>query len=218
MKTIGETWQEVKETKNENSGNWLTATRVRNDLFILLYSFHCLIDLSKRMCPSNATPLRDYYDLCLTQTLLVSAIPDTAFFLKGYSIHGNDRVSTDAKNKHGDVLKAVESHIRHTRIRTDPKYLETVTVKISLNDVDYLISCVYSASKLNQYRIRPQLIIVLIDLLIAESNKLGCETMLIIVDINFENTNWKQMPSTDYSEALVVVKLFDNQFPTSNNY
>ena len=52
----------------------------------------------------------------------------------------------------------------------------------------------------------------LIDLLIAESKKYGCETILIAGDLNFENTNWKQMRSTDYSEALVVEKLFGNSF------
>ena len=44
----------------------------------------------------------------------------------------------------------------------------------------------------------------LIDLLIAESKKHGCETILIVGDLNFENKNWKQMRLTDYSEALVV--------------
>ena len=50
------------------------------------------------------------------------------------------------------------------------------------------------------------------DLLIAKLQELGCETILIVGDINFENTNWKQMRSTDYSEAFVVQKLFKNSF------
>ena len=172
-----------------------------------------MIDLSKRLCLSNAISISDYYDiLCLTETWLISAIPDTALFSKSYSIHRNDRLSTDAKSKHGGVLLDGKSRIRHTRIRIDPKYLETMTVKISLHEFDYLICCVYSALKPSQYRIPPQLMIDLIDLLIAESKKHGCETILIVGDLNIENTNWKQMRSTDYSEDLVVEKLFENSF------
>ena len=133
-------------------------------------------------------------------------------FLNSYSIHRNDRLSTDAKSKHGGVPIAVKSRFQHTRIRIDPKYLETVTVKISLDEVDYNICCVYSTPKPSQYRIPPQIMIDLIDLLIAESKKHGCETILIVGDLNFENTNWKQMRSTDYSEDLVVEKLFGNSF------
>ena len=135
------------------------------------------------MCLSNAISISDYYDLLwLTETWLVSAIPDTALFLNSYSIHRNDRLSTDAKSNHGGVLIAVKSHIRHTRTCVDPKYLETVTVKISSHEVVYLICCVYSAPKPSQYRIPPQLMIDLIDLLIAESKKLGRETILIVGD------------------------------------
>ena len=210
---IGETWQEVEIGENENSGNWRTTPPVQNDLFSLLYNVRSLIDLSKRICLSTAFLISDYYDLlCLTETWLVSAIPDTALFLNGYSIHRNNRLSTDAKNKHGGVLIAKISRIRHTRIRIDPKYLETVTVEISLHEVDYLICCVYSALKPSQYRFLPQLMINLIDLLIVESKKHGCETILFVGDLNFENTSWKQMRSTDYSEALVVGKLFENSF------
>ena len=143
---------------------------------------------------------------------LVSANLNTAIFLISNSIHRNDRLSTDAKNKHGGVLIAVRSHIRLTRTGIDPKYLETVTVKISLHEVEYLICCVSSAPKPSQYRFPPQLMFDLIDLLIAESKKLGSETILIVGDINCENTNWKQMRSTDYSEALVVQRLFENSF------
>ena len=210
---IGETWQEVKLGKNEKSGNWLTAPTVQNDLFIVLYNVRSLIDLSKRICVSNAILISDYYDLlCLTETWLVSAIPDTALFLNSYSIHRNNRLSTDAKSNHGGILIAVKLRIRHTRIRIDTKYLETVTVKISLHEVDYLICCFYSAPKPSPYRIPPQLMIDLIDLLIAELKKHGCGTILIVCDLNFENTNWKQMRSTDYSEALVVEKLFEDSF------
>ena len=147
---IGETWQEIEIGKNKNSGNWLTAPPVQNDLFILLHNVRSLIDLNKRMCLSNAISKSDYYDLlCLTETWLMSAIPDTAILLNSYSIHRNDRLSTDAKSKQGgaSTLIAVKSHIRHTRIRTDPKYLEKVTVKTSLHEVDYPICCVYSSPK-----------------------------------------------------------------------
>ena len=124
------------------------------------------------MCLSNAVSLSNYYDLLRsTETWLLSAIPDTAFFLDSYSLHINVRLSTDAKSRHGGVLKAVKSHFRHTRIRIDSNYLETVTVKISLHEVDYLICGVYSEPKPNQYKIPPQLMIDLIDLLIAESKK-----------------------------------------------
>ena len=93
---IKETWQEVEMSKNENSGKRLTAPPVQNDPFIL-HNVRSLIDLSKRMCLSNAISISDYYDLlCLTETWLVSAIPDTALFLNSYSIHRNDRLSTDA--------------------------------------------------------------------------------------------------------------------------
>ena len=133
MKKI-ETWQEVEISKNENLGNLLTAPLVQNDLCILLYNVRSLIDLSQRICLSNAISINDYHDLlCLTETWLVSAIPDTALFLNSYSIHRNARLSTDAKSKHGVVLIAVKSRFRHTRVRIDPKYFETVTVKISLH-------------------------------------------------------------------------------------
>ena len=139
------------------------------------------------MCLSNAISISDYYDLlCLTETWLVSAFTNTALFLKSYFIHRNDTLSTDAKSKHGGVLIAVKSLIRHTRIRIDPKYSETVTVKISLHEVECIICCLYSAPKPSQYRIPPQLSIDLIDLLIAESRKLGCETILIVGDIGLE--------------------------------
>ena len=157
------------------------------------------------MCLPNAISKRDYYDLlCLTETWLVSAIPDAELFLKSYSIHRNNRLSTDAKSKHGRLLIAVKSHIRHTGTRIDPMYLETVTVRSSLHEVDYPIRCVYSARKPSRYPVSAQLSVSLIDLLIAESKKLGAETILIVGDVNFENRNRKQIRSTDYSEALVV--------------
>ena len=106
----------------------------------------------------------------------------------------------------------MKSRIRHTRFRIDRKYLQTMTVKISLHEVYYLICCVYSAPKPNRYQFPPQLIIDLIDLLIAKSKKHGCETILTLGDLNFENTNWKQLRSTDYSEALVVESFFGNSF------
>ena len=34
----------------------------------------------------------------------------------------------------------------------------------------------------------------------------------MVGNINFQNTNWKQIRSPDYSEALVAAKLFENSF------
>ena len=148
---VRETWQEVELSKNEKSGNWLTSLLVQNDLFFLLNNFRSLVDLSKRICLSNAISINDYYDLlCLTESWLVSAVLDTALFLNRYPIHRNDRLSTDTKSKHGVVLIAAKLCIRHTIICIESKYLETVAVKISLHEVDYLICCVYSAPKPSQ--------------------------------------------------------------------
>ena len=78
--------------------------------------------------------------------------------------------------------------------------------------LNYFFCCVYSASKPSRYRNRPQVFFDLIDLLTAKCKKLGRETIFIVGDMNFKNTNWKQMRSTDYSEALVVGKFFENSF------
>ena len=135
-------------------------------------------------------------------------IPETAVFLEQFTIFRNERLSVNGISKQGGVLIALKRTIRYTKVENN--YPDTISKLFELGK-KYLHCCMYSAPKNNQDRLDTTTISA-----INASTELaqikGCDAVYIVGDINFDNTNWNQMTSTDDSECIILDKLFENNY------
>ena len=142
--------------------------------------------------------------ICLAETWLVPEIPDNALFLNNFVIHRNDLNTVNGQRKHGGVLIPVHKSIQHWRLFIDSKFPDTVLVQLEFNDYRCLLCCIYSAPINSPYRHSPIFLLELLECLDELRRNHVTNLTMLVGDINFENTNWHHMESSNLDDALVL--------------
>ena len=148
----------------------------------------------------------------MTETWLVPETPDNSPFLNNFVIHRNDRNTVRGQTKHGGVLIAVDNSIQHRRLIIDSKFTDTVLVQLEFFDYRCLLCCIYSAPKNSSYRHSPILLLELLKSLDELSRNHVTNLTMLVVDINFDNTKWHHVESSNWDEALVLEELFEHNY------
>ena len=158
------------------------------------------------------TNCNHYKIINLTETWLVPEIPDNALFLNNLVIHRNDRNTVNGQTKHSGVLTAVHNSIQHRRLIIDSSLTDTVLVQLEFNDYRCLLCCIYSALKNSLYRHSTILLQELLECLDEQSRNHVTNLTMLVGDINFDNTNWHHMESSNLDKALVLEELFEHNY------
>ena len=153
------------------------------------------------------------YDLiCVCETWLTEDVTNASIFLENYEVYRNDRtVTASRKSRHGGVLIAVSNRIAHEPIRMKCPKADYLVVKIELKERSLILCCIYNAPFSNVYQWTHDELSGFLE----EINdlKLALEPsrcdIIITGDINFSQTNWKTLSSSDLYEIPILEKFTD---------
>ena len=158
---------------------------------------------------SNIILSNDYDIICLSETWLTENIPDNALFLPAHIITRCDRPTNSTKPKHGGVFIAVKQSLAFTKLEIHT----TDCVGLLLNTPTPLIlCCIYSAPNESKYKLSTDDFNKLLNMLTDYSNEFQCPNILLVGDINFANTHWQTLQSTQKHEQLVLQTFTDMNF------
>ena len=135
---------------------------------------------------------------------MVPEVPDEALILTGFSIARYDRPTADLKSKHGGVLIAYKNHIQSENLSTIPLDHEHVALKISSDHLSYMLCCIYNPPQNSPYRWKAQELQLIVKSLNQIQLEQNCGPNVLVGDINFSETNWKTMDSSNAHERLVL--------------
>ena len=177
----------------------MTNDTKQNEIDILLFNVHSLLDLSRRFVFANSTLIQNYHIICLTETWLTEHIPTEALFLSNYSVFRNDRTSEDGKSKHGGVLIAVHKSIKSKEILVNNPGDDYVIVQLTSQSKKFLIACIYNPPQNSPYNWSASKVQEFFSVLLAKKKSYKCQFVIITGDINLPNTKWSNMESScDY--------------------
>ena len=173
------------------------------------FNTRSILDINRRIKLSNIILSNDYDIICLSETWLTENIPDNALFLPAHIITRCDRPTNSTKSKHGGVLIAVKQSLAFTKLEIHT----TDCVGLLLNTPTPLIlCCIYSAPNESKYKLSTDDFNKLLNLLTDYSNEFQCPNILLVGDINFANTHWQTLQSTQKHEQLVLQTFTDMNF------
>ena len=78
--------------------------------------------------------------MCITEKWLTAEVTNEALFLHSYFMYPKDSKITDFKSKHGGVLIAVKSSLKHKNVDIPLIHDDFNVVKINIS-MSYLIIC-----------------------------------------------------------------------------
>ena len=140
--------------------------------------------------------------MCITETWLTTEVTNEALFLPSYFIYRKDRKITDFKSKHGGVLIAVKSSLKHENVDIPLIHDEFIVVKINLLMFALIICCIYHAPEQSNYRWAVNDFLKFLEKIKNSIVDTNCLVMLT-GDINFTETSWAKMSSTkDYDQLI----------------
>ena len=135
---------------------------------------------------------------------MVPEVPDEALFLTGFSIARYDRPTADLKSKHGGVLIDYKNHIQIEKLSTIPLDHKHVNLKISSDHLSYILCCFYNPPQNSPYRWKAQELQLIVKSLNDIQLGQNCGPIILVGDLNFSETNWKTMDSSNADERLVL--------------
>ena len=178
-----------------------------------------LLDLDRRLCLSNCINSTDYSFLCLTETWLTPDVPDQALFFSNYAIFRGDRQSYCGRTKHGGTLIAVKQtpSLRCTKIENGFPDEDCVVIEAKIVDKlqtqrSLIICCLYNPPRNSPFLWNHSKLETLIGNLVRMQTEIDAEGTLLIGDLNFNNTNWGCLQSTDAYESPFLDVLIQHNF------
>ena len=176
---------------------------------ILTYNARSLLDLNKRTKFANVMTSVSLDVICITETWLTPDIPNAALFLPNYHIYRSDRKIDETRiTKHGGVMIAINSHVNHKIIETLCTNDDHVVCKLTCNDYDsLLLCCIYNAPFPSSYQWNENELLALLHELENLATENHCNDIVLTGDLNFSNTNWRNMSSRNDYEATTIEKL-----------
>ena len=178
-----------------------------------------LLDLDRRLCLSNCINSTDFSFLCLTETWLTPDVPDQALFISNYAIFRGDRQSYCGRTKHGGTLIAVKQtpSLRCTKIENGFPDEDCVVIEAKIVDKlqtqrSLIICCLYNPPRNSHFLWNHSKLETLIGTLVRMQTEIDAEGTLLIGDLNFNNTNWGCLQSTDAYESPFLDVLIQHNF------
>ena len=165
------------------------------------------IDLKRRIALSNTILALNSDIVCLTETWLVPEIPDEALFLSNFSIARCDRPSFGQKSRHLGVLIAIKSHLIWERLNSNLSPQEYVAIKITNGATNLLLCCLYNPPQNSPCRRKELELQTFLESLVNIQKESNCQSGIIVGDINFKDTIWKEVKSQNPEEIVVLKTL-----------
>ena len=113
---------------------------------MLTYNVRNLLDTQRKTSFANAIASTNFDVICITESWLTSDVPNSARFLQGYQIFGNDRQTTEThKTRHGGVVVAVRNTIKHNQLPVTCKEDDVFITQLLSATSTVIICCWYNA-------------------------------------------------------------------------
>ena len=179
---------------------------------MLTFNTRSILDINRRMKLSNAIANSEYDIICLCETWLTKDVTTVSLFLENYQVYRNDRETSDnRKTKHGGVLIAIKNEISHDLHSIESLKSDYLIIEIHSNKRSIILSCVYNAPTPSTYQWSTESFLTLMNemanLKIANKNDL-CD-LILTGDINFSQTYWEALSSSDIYESQLLDKLVE---------
>ena len=179
---------------------------------MLTFNTRSILDINRRMKFSNAIANSEYNIICLCETWLTKNVTTASLFLENYQVYRNDRETSDnRKTKHGGVLIAIKNEISHDLHSIESLKSDYLITEIHSNERSIILSCVYKAPTPSTYQWFTESFLTLMNemanLKLANKNDL-CD-LILTGDINFSQTYWEALSSSDIYESQLLDKLVE---------
>ena len=155
----------------------------------------------------------------MTETWLTPDVPDQALFFSNYAIFRGDRQSYCGRTKHGGTLIAVKQtpSLRCTKIENGFPDEDCVVIEAKIVDKlqtqrSLIICCLYNPPRNSPFLWNHSKLETLIGNLVRMQTEIDAEGTLLIGDLNFNNTNWGCLQSTDAYESPFLDVLIQHNF------
>ena len=169
-----------------------------------------ILEYSRRTLVPNAIQSKNIYDIiCLTETWLTENVTTGAIFLDKFNIHRIDRQRVSGKSKYGGVRIAINHEIPHYCILSTFK--DCLIVKLLIEN-PVIIACIYCAPKGSKYRWSSKALLSFLCFIRQKQIELSVRNVMITGDINFAQTDWLTLISSDEDEQDFLVALADFNF------
>ena len=146
-KNEGDNWVIIP---NLNEESRTTKKWLHRSANVLTVNARSLLDLNR--WTSFANSLSNCDIVRITETWLTAAVANEALFLPFYFIYRKDRKITDFKSKHGGVLIAVKSSLKHKNVDISLIHDNFIVIKINFSMSFLIICCIYNAPEQSNYR------------------------------------------------------------------
>ena len=132
-----------------------------------------------------------------------------AIFLDKFKIHRNDRQSVIGKSKHGGVIIGIKHEILHYCIPSI--FNDCLIVKLLIKN-PVIIACIYCAPKGSEYRWSPKTLMSFLYIIRQKQIAINVRNVMITGDINFAQTYWPTLISSDEDEQAFLDALAELNF------
>ena len=102
---------------------------------------------------------------------------------------------------------AIKSHLIWERLNSNLSPQEYVAIKITNGATDLLLCCLYNPPQNSPYRWKELELQTFLESLVNIQKESDCQSSIIVGDINFNDTNWKEMKSQNPEEKVVLKTL-----------
>ena len=120
---------------------------------MLTYNVRSLLDTQIRFSFANAIAATNFDVICITESWLISDVPNSALFLQGYQIYRNLRQTTEThKTRHGGVVIAVRNTIKHQQLPVTCKEDNVLIIQLLSATSTVITCCLYIAPAPSAYQ------------------------------------------------------------------
>ena len=179
---------------------------------MLTFNTRRILDINRRMKLSNAIENSEYDISCLCETWLTKDVTTASLFLENHQVYRNDRETSDnRKTKHDGVLIAIKNEISHDLHSIESLKSDYLIIEIHSKKISIILSCVYNASTPSTYQWSTESFLTLMNEManLKLANKKNLCDLILTGDINFSQTYWEALSSSDIYEIQLLDKLVE---------